>query len=103
MTADDVVRRAIRDNDQVAFTYATSGGPQDRAFIGNPNGSIDDIAGICDGTGLILGLMPHPERHVSALQHPAWARVGAGAEVGSGLKIFRNGVQFVASSAISST
>ena len=41
---------------------------------GNPNGSVADIAGVCDETGLVLGLMPHPENHVIARQHPRPAR-----------------------------
>ena len=45
---------------QVALRYA---GP-------NPNGSVADIAGVCDPSGLVLGLMPHPENHVIARQHP---------------------------------
>ena len=45
---------------QVALRYAG----------GNPNGSVADIAGVCDETGLVLGLMPHPENHVVARQHP---------------------------------
>ena len=93
--ADDSIRRALWDNDQVALVYTKSDGssPQGQ-FPDNPNGSTDDIAGICDSTGLVLGLMPHPERYVSFLQHPAWTRDkrdGAGA----GLKLFLNAVQHV--------
>src|SRR5438270_256019 len=56
--ADDAVRQSLWDNDHVALVYAGV----------NPNGSVDAIAGICDSTGLIFGLMPHPERHVDAQQ-----------------------------------
>ena len=42
----------------------------------NPNGSLDDVAGICDPTGRVFGLMPHPERFVDVLQHPRWTRGG---------------------------
>lgn len=59
----------------------------------NPNGSQGDIAGICDATGRVLGLMPHPERHVLPTQHPRWTRQGLAAE-GDGLAIFRNAVRF---------
>ena len=61
----------------------------------NPNGSQDDIAGICDATGRVLGLMPHPERHVLPTQHPQWTRQGLKAE-GDGLQLFRNAVEFFA-------
>lgn len=43
---------------------------------GNPNGSLRDIAGICDDTGRVLGLMPHPEKHQDPTNHPRWTRRG---------------------------
>ena len=66
-------------------------------FAGNPNGSIDDIAGICDPTGLVFGLMPHPERFTHATNHPHWPRWSAEqlAATPSGLKLFQNAVAFV--------
>lgn len=63
------------------------------AYPVNPNGSQGDIAGLCDATGRVLGLMPHPERHVLPTQHPQWTRQGLAAE-GDGLAIFRNAVKF---------
>lgn len=59
----------------------------------NPNGSQADIAGVCDPSGRVLGLMPHPERHVLATQHPRWTREGL-KEEGDGLKIFKNAVAY---------
>ncbi len=59
----------------------------------NPNGSQGNIAGVCDPTGRVLGLMPHPERHVLPTQHPQWTRLGLAAE-GEGLRLFRNAVEF---------
>ena len=59
----------------------------------NPNGSEDDIAGLCDASGRVLGLMPHPERHVLPTQHPRWTREGLKPE-GDGLRLFRNAVEF---------
>jgi len=67
----------------------------DGGFPDNPNGSIDDIAGICDRTGLVFGLMPHPERFVDAVQHPAWTRRTQTIS-GEGLAIFKNAVRHVA-------
>lgn len=69
--------------DQVALRYT---GP-----TGNPNGSVDDIAGICDPTGLVLGLMPHPENHVVPRQHPHHRRPG-GPLGALGLALFDKGV-----------
>ncbi len=60
----------------------------------NPNGSVGDTAGVVDATGLILGLMPHPENHVLARQHPR-ARRGEGR--GLALPLFVNGVNHVKS------
>jgi len=59
----------------------------------NPNGSTDNIAGLCDPTGRILGLMPHPERHLFATQHPQWTRRNLQGE-GAGMAIFRNAVEY---------
>ena len=61
----------------------------------NPNGAEADVAGACDATGRVFGLMPHPERFVDATQHPAWSgRLDAGA-AGAGLAIFANAVKSV--------
>jgi phosphoribosylformylglycinamidine synthase len=92
---DDAVRHALWDNDQVALVYTRpDGSPAGGAFPDNPNGSVDDIAGVCDASGVVLGLMPHPERYVSSLHHPSWTRTGSkDAQEGSGLKLFRNAVR----------
>lgn len=60
------------DSNRVALVYTGD----------NPNGGADAIAGVCDSTGLIFGLMPHPERYVSPLQHPAWTSQTAVPEEG---------------------
>ncbi len=65
---------------QVALTYAGR----------NPNGSVDAIAGVCDESGVVLGLMPHPENHVLARQHP---RASRGTHAGLGLALFQQGVR----------
>jgi phosphoribosylformylglycinamidine synthase len=73
---------------QLALRYA--GGPD-----GNPNGAMADVAGACDSSGRVFGLMPHPERFIDATQHPAWnGRLDAGA-TGAGLAIFASGVRSV--------
>ncbi|MGB7159368.1 MAG: phosphoribosylformylglycinamidine synthase I [Tepidisphaeraceae bacterium] len=92
--ADESVRRSLHDNGQIALTYAKpDGSPANGTFPDNPNGSVDDIAGVCDMTGLVFGLMPHPERFVKSFQHPAWTRHRQAAE-GVGLRVFRNAVQY---------
>ena len=73
--ADGPILAELADRGQIALKYATpSGNPAMGRFPHNPNGSLLDIAGICDPTGRVLGLMPHPEAHISALQHPTWTR-----------------------------
>jgi phosphoribosylformylglycinamidine synthase len=59
-------------------------------YLANPNGSAGDVAGICDPSGVVLGLMPHPENHVVARQHPRAARGGAS---GLALGLFERGVR----------
>jgi len=61
----------------------------------NPNGSMADTAGVCDRTGRVLGLMPHPERHIDPTHHPRWTRGEAGA-VGDGMGVFVNAVGYFA-------
>jgi len=63
-------------------------------YMDNPNGSLHDIAGVCDPTGRIFGLMPHPERFVEMYQHPNWRRISHSKP--QGLPIFENGVTFAA-------
>ena len=58
---------------------------------GNPNGSVDDIAGVCDPSGVVLGLMPHPENHVIARQFPGFTHRVPGA---LGLTLFEQGVRY---------
>ena len=71
----------LRENGQIALTYRVSAGEDDQepgaaegAYPANPNGSVLDIAGICNEKGNVLGLMPHPERFVHRLQAPSWTR-----------------------------
>ncbi len=94
--ADENVRRALWENEQVTLVYANpDGSPAGGEFPANPNGSVDDIAGICDPSGLVFGLMPHPERFVDPVQHPAWTSRNAKFSTGAGLAVFENAVHFV--------
>ncbi|QDU20532.1 phosphoribosylformylglycinamidine synthase I [Urbifossiella limnaea] len=88
--------RGLDQSGQVVLRYAGAHGHAN-GFPENPNGSQDDIAGITDATGRVLGMMPHPERHIFPTQHPQWTRLGLQAE-GEGLKLFRNAVEFFAQS-----
>jgi phosphoribosylformylglycinamidine synthase len=78
--------------DQIALTYVhPDGSPANGDYPSNPNGSVLDIAGICNPAGNVLGLMPHPENHIHAWQHPRYTRGESG---GSGLSLFINGVNY---------
>ena len=80
--------------DQVALVYtAPGGGPAARRYPHNPNGSLGDIAGLCNPGGNVLGLMPHPENHILSSQHPRWTR---GEQGGLGLSLFKNGLAYAA-------
>ena len=77
-----------------ALFYTDSFGNQPAAYPDDPSGSLNGIAGICDETGRIFALMPHPERHISPHQHPGWTR-GQSHDPGDGLKIFTNAVGWI--------
>ena len=80
---------------QVVLRYADGQGRPTADYPANPNGSGGAVAGLCDPTGRVFGLMPHPERFVDPLHHPRWTRRGLGGE-GDGLRIFRNAVRALA-------
>ena len=83
---------SFHDQDQIALAYIHSNGsPANGEYPINPNGSILDIAGICNPQGNVLGLMPHPENHIHTWQNPRHTRGETG---GSGLKLFENGVKY---------
>ena len=69
---DPAVLARLQEGDQVALRYGDESGQADEDS--NPNGSVDDIAGICDPSGRVLGLMPHPERFIEITHHPQWTR-----------------------------
>jgi phosphoribosylformylglycinamidine synthase len=73
--------------------YTDEHGDRKAGYPHNPNGSMEDIAGICDASGRIFALMPHPERYIRGTQHPRWTREGA-KEQGDGFKIFLNAVDW---------
>ncbi|MFC2017410.1 phosphoribosylformylglycinamidine synthase I [Chloroflexota bacterium] len=78
----------------VVLYYADEYGDITASYPHNPNGSVENIAGICDASGRVFALMPHPERHIRGTQHPQWTRQGA-KEHGDGFQIFLNAVKWV--------
>jgi len=83
--------RALFADHLAVFRYQI---PQDakEEFPHNPNGSLKHVAGVCDPSGQILGLMPHPERHQFHWQHPGWTQDG-GKEGLTGLDVFKNAIE----------
>jgi len=77
----------------VALYYSDERGNTDAGYPHNPNGSVGNIAGICDSSGRIFGLMPHPERHIRGTQHPRWTRHGL-QDYGDGFQVFLNAVEW---------
>jgi phosphoribosylformylglycinamidine synthase subunit PurQ / glutaminase len=91
---DDETRRALHQQGQVVVQYSNADyGDSTMDYPANPNGSTDAIAGICNETGRIFGLMPHPEAYLHYTNHPRWTREKL-PEEGMGLAVFRNAVEF---------
>ena len=84
---------ALGKSGQIIFKYVDKDG-NIANYPWNPNGSVDNIAGVCDSTGRVIGMMPHPERYIEPTQHPRWTREGLKAE-GDGIAIFRNAVNYI--------
>lgn len=91
---DRATLAALRSAGQVVFRYVSASN-EPPVYPENPNGSDDDIAGICNPAGNVLGLMPHPENAVLVQQHPRWTREPWRTE-GDGLFLFRNAVTYAA-------
>jgi phosphoribosylformylglycinamidine synthase subunit PurQ / glutaminase len=92
------ILKGLEQSGQLVLRYCDATGSRDSGsrilpFPINPNGSQGDVAGVCDASGRVLGLMPHPERHVLPTQHPQWTRHGLAPE-GDGLRLFRNAVEY---------
>ena len=77
----------------IVLCYTDEHGNSQAGYPYNPNGSVGNIAGICDASGRVFVLMPHPERHVRGTQHPQWTRHGA-KKHGDGFQVFLNAVKW---------
>ncbi len=88
--------RKLLDNDQVVFRFAKSNGELAQGlFPQNPNGSTYDIAGICNDTGTVMGLMPHPERAFFGYQLPDWTQLSKVPEYADGKSIFESMISHI--------
>jgi len=105
---DRATLERLFEQGQVALSYVDPRAPErggldeDVPYPWNPNGSIANIAGICDPTGRVLGLMPHPERNLLPWNHPRWTRMGPRAEA-EGVGFYRRMVEVAAASTLTTT
>ncbi|MDD5699190.1 MAG: phosphoribosylformylglycinamidine synthase subunit PurQ [Victivallaceae bacterium] len=98
LAADAAVLAELERRNLVVLRYAEADGSIAEDFPANPNGALHAIAGICDPTGRIFGLMPHPEAFLSPFNSPTWGREklkGKLPSEGEGVIFFRNAVDFV--------
>ncbi|MBO5899326.1 MAG: phosphoribosylformylglycinamidine synthase subunit PurQ [Lentisphaeria bacterium] len=97
--ASPEVLAEIEERNLVAVRYANADGSFATEFPANPNGSINSIAGICDPTGRVFGLMPHPEAFLSPYNAPDWTRQmaenGSLPQDGDGVVFFRNAADYL--------
>jgi phosphoribosylformylglycinamidine synthase len=91
---DAATLEQLRAAGQIALRYLGDNGAA--SYPANPNGSVDNIAGLCNAQGNVLGLMPHPENAILPQQHPRWTRE-PWRHSGDGLAIFQNAVRYAAS------
>ncbi|MBN2447414.1 MAG: phosphoribosylformylglycinamidine synthase subunit PurQ [Phycisphaerae bacterium] len=92
--ADDAADARAMGQGHAALRYiGPPGGVHTAGLPDNPNGSQHDLAGLCDETGHVLGLMPHPERFITWTQHPEWTSQPA-REPGDGLALFQRAVSY---------
>ena len=92
--SDEALRR-LDARGQLPFRYVDASGKVAEAWPENPNGSALGVAGVCDASGRILGLMPHPDAFLYPWHHPDWPRRRREVEAreAGGLAIFRAGVE----------
>lgn len=93
---EGVIAEALLASGQVALQYCDSAGDVSVSYPTNPNGSVLNVAGVTNAKGTVLGLMPHPERYLTPIQHPQWTRLEQKPAQGDGLKLFQNAVQYAA-------
>ncbi len=92
--SSDVLARFEREG-RIAFRYVDESGRATEAWPENPNGSPGGVAGVCDMSGRVLGLMPHPEAFLAPYVHPDWRHRRAELErsTPAGLAVFRAGLE----------
>jgi len=90
----DEYLKKLEKNDQIVFRYVDPDGKY-AGYPWNPNGSISNLAGICNHIGNVFGMMPHPERTFYKDQHPDWTRTGLDRNIGDGRAVFESVLDYV--------
>jgi phosphoribosylformylglycinamidine synthase len=99
LTENDALLARLERDGQVAARYVDGDGKPTEAWPANPNGSPGGVAGVCDPSGRLFGMMPHPDAFLYPFHHPRWERRNADGALpaeGDGMRIFRNGVDAAA-------
>ena len=86
--------KELEENDQIVFRYVDPEGNY-AGYPWNPNGSLSNIAGICNHSGNVFGMMPHPERTFYRHQHPDWTSNGLDEDIGDGRIIFESVLDYI--------
>lgn len=86
--------KKLENNDQIVFRYVDPEGNY-AGYPWNPNGSMSNIAGICNHIGNVFGMMPHPERSFYRYQHPDWTQTGLSPPEGDGQAIFTSVIDYI--------
>jgi len=94
VTDGEITLRHLEENHLAVVKYADRDLQPTMAYPENPNGSLNAIAGICDPSGRLFGLMPHPEAFVHYTHHPRWTREQL-PEEGMGLWLYQNAIRFI--------
>ena len=96
---DKNLLQTLFNEQQIALQYANKDGELSNTYPNNPNGSMNSVAGICDATGRILGMMAHPEGALFPQNHPHWSRQKWSdkkmPEDGEGMALFKNAIHYL--------
>jgi phosphoribosylformylglycinamidine synthase len=95
MVLSNKMQTRVDQKHLVPIHYVDAQGEPTEEYPANPNGSPGGIAGLCDETGRIFGLMPHPEAFLHRTHHPRWTRLPNLPEEGAGVALFRNAVRYL--------
>ncbi|MGQ9510029.1 MAG: phosphoribosylformylglycinamidine synthase subunit PurQ [Thermodesulfobacteriota bacterium] len=92
---DEETLKEIRERNLIVLQYSDE--TYERPIMEyplNPNGSIEAVAGLCDQSGRLMGMMPHPEAYLHRTNHPRWTREEL-PEEGMGVAFFRNAIEYI--------